>query len=72
MRIISPAVVPLEERPPVPTEQERVDQYNAKRGAKLERKKSRIQQLLAEAKATRAAEAVPAESSIPAPDEPSR
>lgn len=39
--ILVPFGPPIGERPPVPTEQERLDQYNIKRAEKLERRKLR-------------------------------
>lgn len=58
-RIISPAQVPIEERPPVPTEEERWAEALAKRAAKDERraaiKKARAEQELEEATARKEA-----------------
>ena len=52
-RIIAPAQIPVEERPPVPTEEERWAEAIAKRAAKDERRS-----LTKEAKALREAEEV--------------
>lgn len=39
--IIAPAGTPIEERPPVPTEEERIAEYEAKKKAKDERRAAR-------------------------------